>query len=172
MVEYSLLAGQNPFSGRPRPRAVCCQCLHKSTVAKNRLQPIFDSGILSLLSSNTPKSLLVHSSVENAVFFTFLALVFLYFLYFNFTRLFLFEQRNPSKRSDILMVFIFKLLIALITKVEPPSQQYLQPHGARALGDRYFRSPRSRVPRVCAALYFSQKNSTSSSNESMTVYPR
>ena len=97
------------------------------------------------LSSNTPKSSLFYSSIEYAVFFTFLALVSIFFIRFFFSL----EKLNPSKRLSILMAFILKLISALIIGVGFPSPQYPQAHGARGLNTPYFRSPCNGVTRAC-----------------------
>ena len=99
--------------------------------------------IFPFLSSNAPKSLVVYSSIEYAVFFTFLSLVSIFLI-----RLFFL---NPSKRLNTVMAFILKVILALITGVGCPYLQYPQPHGACPLVTLHFRSPCSGVTRVCVA---------------------
>ena len=126
------------------------------------------------LSSNKPKSLLFYSSIEYAVFFTFLALVSIFFIRFFLAAI---KTEQTFKYTDC--VYSQINIRILITGVGSPSPQYPQLHGTRALGTPRFRLPCSGVTRACAAQgglkklppRISQKNFlTSSSYESMTIY--
>ena len=128
------------------------------------------------LSSKIPKSLLFYSSIEYAIFFTFLALVSIFFIRFFLGTI----RLNPSKRLNVQMAFILKLILPLITGVGSPSPQYPQTHGSRALWNRphilglmQWRNQGLCRPGRIEKLppRISQKNFlTSSSYESMTIY--